>query len=196
MSETDGKHLIFNVFEEKCTGFFERYFVQNFVLRKKIQFQKHCQKRFPESEQFFALSPKEFRDCLKFRRFQIVQMDTLIAFQHPCRKTLDPRCFSHVTKNIEVFEFFSIWWWIFMIVTQKISECLNGRVKSRADVLLKKLWPNGRKCFAQVETFLNKMQNSYSQCTERKKNFPVKIYQKKIWTREKPLGNRRCKSFC
>ena len=41
-----------------------------------------------------------------------------------------------------------------------------------------KVWPNGRKCFAQVETFLNKMQKSYSQCTERKKIFPVKIYQK------------------
>ena len=88
-------------------------------------------------------------------------MDTLIAFQHPCRKTLEPRCFSHVTKIIEVFEFFSIWCWIILKVTRKISKCLNGRVKSRAEVLLKKLWPNGRKCFAQLATFLNKMQKTF-----------------------------------
>ena len=104
----------------------------------------------------------------------------MIAFQHPCRKTLDPRCFSHVTKIREFFEFFSIWCWIHLIVSQKNSKCLNGRVKSRADMLLKKIWPNGRKCFAQIENFLNKMQKSYIQCTERKKIFSRQNLSKKF----------------
>ena len=123
-------------------------------------------------------------------------MDTLIAFQHPCRKTLDPRCFSYVIKIIELSEFFSIWCWIFLNVTQKISKCLNGRVKSRADLLLKKLWPNGRKCFAQVATFLNKMQKFYSQCTERKKKiFPSKFIKKNILDRRKAIGKSSLQKF-
>ena len=109
-------------------------------------------------------------------------MDTKVAFQHPCRKTLDPWCFSHVTKIIEVFEFFSIWCWILLNVTQNICKCSTGRLRSRADVLLKKLWPNARKCFAQVETFWPKCKNLSIRVQKWKKGkvFPIKKYQKKL----------------
>ena len=103
-----------------------------------------------------------------------------LQLQHPCRKTVDPRCFSDVTKTFEVFQFFSICSWISLNVTQMISRCLNGRIKCPSDVLVKKLWQNGRKCFAHIETFLNKMQKSYSQCpeTKKRKNFTPKIIKK------------------
>ena len=41
--------------------------------------------------------------------------------------------------------------------------------KKRSEVPVKKNRPNGRKMFAHVETFLKKMQKSYSQCREMKK---------------------------
>ena len=120
-----------------------------------------------------------------------------MQIQHPCRKIVDPRFFSHVTKISEVLEFFCICSRISLNVTQKISKCLNGRIKCLSHVPVKKLWPNGRKCFAHVETFLNKTQNSYSQCPElKRKKFTLKIIKKNFWTREKPLGSHRCKNFC
>ena len=109
-------------------------------------------------------------------------MDTQIAISTSLSKKVDQRFFSHVTKNFEVFEFFSICSWISLNVIQKISKCLNGRIECPSNVPVKKLWPNGRKFSAHIECFLNKMQKSYSQCPEMKKKFiiPAKNHQKNL----------------
>ena len=198
ISETDGKHLIFNVFEEKCTRFFEQQISSKLCPAEKIVVLKSLPKAFSGVRTIFCSLSQRDSGLFKNQKVSNCLNGHIDWFQHPCRKTLDPRCFSFVMKIIEVFEFFSIWCWIFLNVTQKISTCLNGRIYCRFDVHVRKLLPNGRKCFARVQTFLNKMQKSYSQCPELKKEiiFLPKIIKKIFWTREKPLRNHRCKNFC
>ena len=88
--------------------------------------------------------------------------------QHLCRKTVDPRFFLMLRK----FSMCSIFFLLFLKLSQYYSADFwvsDRRKKGRSDVPDKKLWQNGRKRFAHVENFLNKMQTSDSQCPEMKK---------------------------
>ena len=144
-------------------------FFKTFSCGKKCSFKITAKSVFRSANNFLLLVPKRFSSVLNSEGFKLFKWTHRLHFQHPCRKTVDPRFFSHVTKFVEVFDFFSICSWIFLNVTQKISKCLNGRIKCSSDVPVKNLWRNGRKCFAHIECFLNKMQKSYSQCPEKKK---------------------------
>ena len=120
-----------------------------------------------------------------------------MQLQHPCRKTVDPRFFFHITKNFEVFEFFSIRSWISLNVTQKISKCLNGRNKCPSNVPVKKFWPNGRKCFAHVETFWTKCKNVLVRVQKWKKGkkFPAKNHRKNLQDTRKAVEKSSVQKF-
>ena len=62
---------------------------------------------------------------------------------------------------------------------------------------VKKLWPKGRKCFAHVETFLNKMEKPYSHCpeTKKEKNFPPEIIKKSFLDTRRAVGKSSLQKF-
>ena len=120
-----------------------------------------------------------------------------MQFQHPCRKTVDPRFFSHITKIFEVFDFFSICSWISLNVTQKISKCLNGRIKCPSKVPVKKLWPRSPKCFAHVETFWTKCKKLLVRVQKWKKGkvFPAKTHEKNLLDTRKAFEKSSVQKF-
>ena len=145
-------------------------FFKTFSCGKKCSFKITAKSVFRSPNIFLLIVPKRFASVLNSEGFNLFKWTHRLQFQHPCRKNSWPEVFFSCYENFwNCRIFFSICSWIFLNVTQKISKCLNGRIKCSSDVPVKNLWRNGRKCFAHIECFLNKMQKSYSQCPEKKK---------------------------